>query len=172
MCCVEDVGFVCTIRVEYWCIILCFHSIILIPGAMLSCDMISDGMLGSMPCSFQGVVELDSDVALECGVVLGQPCSEAIKYWFSSPMELTLPVTKPNLSSHCCHVALLHRSWGLSGAMRQNYVSWNPKGNLRVIKAQLPKLTIGWTPGPNPQVPSAKSKRVFNYQILWFCSLQ
>lgn len=75
---------------------------------------------------------------------------------------------KPSLPSHCSHVLPLHRSWWLSGDRRQNRVSGNPKGDLEVIKAQLLRLTIGWTASQNPWDSSTKCNGVLNYCILWF----
>lgn len=65
------------------------------------------------------------------------------------------PVLKPSLSFCYCHVAPLHRSWGLSGDGRRKCTSRNPKGDLEVIKAQLPKWTIGRTPSPSAGDSSA-----------------
>lgn len=100
--------------------------------------------------------------------MLGKPCHETIKHWFSSPTQLTVPVKK----TWGCHMACLHRRWRLSGDMRQHSVSWNPNRDPKVITAQWPKLSFGWTPTPNAQDSSTKCNGVFRYHPPWFPSLQ
>lgn len=68
---------------------LCFHSIILTPGARLSCGVISGDKMGGSAMCVWGDVELDSEAASWCGVVLGKPGSEAVKGRFCSPIALT-----------------------------------------------------------------------------------
>lgn len=63
-----------------------------------------------------GVVESDCDVALEGGVVLGQPCSETLRCW------PTLPKTNPTSPPTVATRPFQHRSFGLAGDVRQNYV--------------------------------------------------
>lgn len=98
----------CDTRVEHWCVILC--CILWVPDATVSWDLLSEDMLGGNACLFRDVAALDSDLALESGVVLGKLWRETMKGWFCSPMEMTLPGIKPNLSSRRCHEAPLHRS--------------------------------------------------------------
>lgn len=89
---------------------LALPSIILIPGAMLAVALFQKTHWCATRCLLTGTVELDYDVALECGVVLGKQCSETIQRGFCSPTELTLLVIKLRLSSRGGHVFPLHKS--------------------------------------------------------------
>lgn len=79
------VGSVCEIRANAGCNL----SVISIPGATLSCGVISGDEMGTVPRWFGGGMELHSEAASWCGVVLGKPGSEAVEGPFCSPMALT-----------------------------------------------------------------------------------
>lgn len=72
---------------------LVLPSITLTPGAMLDVTWFQKARWCATLCSFRGV-KLDSDGPLDCGVMLGKPCHETIKHWFSSPTPMTVPVKK------------------------------------------------------------------------------
>lgn len=93
-------------------------------------DMISEISSATL-CSFG--IKLDRDGPLDCGVMLGKPCHETIKHWFSSPTQLTVPVKKLRLP-HGLFAQKLTVSL-YKDARGQNFAP-NPNRDLKVTTAQ------------------------------------